>query len=108
MSSSLANTVTLLNDNGLRQRVKAALMEAALTVAAETPGTPAVRIPRVNLALNVIADADARLTTFLMLVTDDAVVSANTDPAAVQDADIRRVIAFHWGNVAAAIPNLGS
>lgn len=107
MSSSLANSVTMLNDNGLRQRVKAALMEAALTVAAETSGTPAVRIPRINLALNVIADADSRLTTFLALVADDAVVSAATDPAAVLDTDIRRVVAFHWGNVAAAIPNLG-
>lgn len=106
MSSSLSNTVALLADPGFRERVKAAMTEAAVLVANETTGNFAARTARIALAMAVVYDADSYLAPFARLCADDSVISAVAIPGDVTEVDIRRVVSSLWSSIATSVPNL--
>jgi hypothetical protein len=109
MSSSFTKTVALINDNGFKLRVQAAMIEKALIIASGDqggPDDPVKKVMRLALAMAVLADAPSRVDPFLRLVANDDAVSGAADPAAVTDAQIRGMVAGMWEAVAVAIPNL--
>lgn len=98
MSASLTNSANLANDNGFRNRVRAAIIETATVIIGED-NSPIARI-RKNLAAKVINDPDAWVRFFLYVVADNAQISQNTDPVAVTDDQIRAVVQSVWSAVA--------
>lgn len=109
MSTSLANTVAMVNDPVFQNKVRAAMTEKALNIAGGDPGGPAsavLRALRNSLAMAILSDAGARLDPFLRLVANDNTISGVADPTTVTDAQIRGVVDSMWEAVAVATRNM--
>lgn len=108
MSASLANSAVLYEDVKFRNRVRAAMVENASAILGSIAAgsSLAETLLTIRLALRVIADADAYVPNFARLAADNASVSANVEPEAVTDNDIKYVVQSLWTAVAASIPTL--
>lgn len=108
MSANLVNSATLYEDVNFRNRVRASIVEYAVTVlnSATVDGTITERMLTQRLALRVVGEADTFVPNFARLAADNAAVSAYSDPAQVRDDEIKFVVAGLWSSVAASIPTL--
>lgn len=106
MSANLGFSATLSSSSSFRARVRAAVTERAVGLAADTSGDFSTRAVRSRMVAAALADSDALVSRFAALCADDAVISAASSEGAVEDADLRRVVAAMWLPVAASTPGL--
>lgn len=103
MSVELAITALLYNATDFRVRVRAAVTEHALELL--DAGTTGGAKPD-SLAQVVVSDPESMVGRFAALCADDAVISTAANVAAVEDEDLRRVVAARWELLEQSTPGL--
>lgn len=106
MSSNLNNSAALVASAAFRGLVKAAIREYAISAIQDRTGDLQAMWLRHELAQAVLHDAESYVEKFAGVLADDVEVSAAADPAAVNPARIRTVVANVWVSVAASTPGL--
>lgn len=107
MSSNLTNSAALVADTGFQGLVKAAIREYAITAIQDRTGENETMQLRHALARSVIHSAGGHVEKFAGIVADNATISQSPDPAAVDPAVVRTVVANVWVSVAASTPGIG-
>lgn len=96
---TLAQAVTLANDQTFIDRVTAAAVAAALQIQGEAPGnTPTRAAKRSDLATAVLADPAGQSSRFARAVAANSTIQSSGTEA--PDGDIEFVIAAVWDDLA--------
>ena len=102
---SYASQFALIQDQAFIDRVRTAMMEAAISISNEAD-TTAFHKDRVKLASQVAADPSTEASRFAEAVaTDNAVATAASDPpieANVTDGQIDTAVSIAWNTLAGA------